>query len=183
MAEEEKKEGEEKEEKSSKKSKKTLFIIGGVLGVLLIMGIPLGYFLLRSGGEEGGEVQAEAAVSGAVKGLVMEGSLEEDQYEEGEEAIGAFYAFEPFVVNLAEGGYLRVEVQAEFKSREIPRRFYLRLIQIRDALIDLLSSYKREEISTRAQRIALKASIRESINKILKKDMVKKVYFTNFVIK
>ena len=191
MAEEENNEAEGTEEEGSTEaapaeggnSKKLLFIGGGVLLLILLVGAPLIVFLMMSGsGEETEKESPGAAKEKEELVLLMEGFDEEDESEENQKPLGAFYPFETFVVNLSGGGYLRVQAHVEFVKRDIPKKFYSKLVVIRDSLINVLSNKSRKDLGDEEGRADLKAEMRDMINEKLRKQEIEKVYFTQFVI-
>lgn len=178
MADEKDLEEETKAEEAPKKSNKKLYIIIATVVVLVLAaGVP---FLLRSKGpvpeaelEEGAAQQIE---------LEMEGANDEDELIEGEEPLGAIFPLETFVVNLAGDKYIRVQIQLEFVNRDVSRRFYSRLVPIRDNIITLLSSKKSEDLKSAKDKEALKTAIKDTINGLLRREEVKKVYFSQFIV-
>ncbi|MDC0358695.1 flagellar basal body-associated FliL family protein, partial [Oligoflexia bacterium] len=114
--------------------------------------------------------------------LSMEGYEDEVSLEEDEEPLGAIFPLETFVVNLTEGGYLRCQVQLEFETRDIPKRFYVRQVPIRDAILGLFSARTKKDLSKEDGRRQIKKDIRELINEILRRQEVRHVYFTQFVV-
>ena len=187
MAEKEdgKKKGEETpaEETPAKSKKKLFIIVGAVVGLLLLIGVPLAIFTLKAkpATEETEELAADAATHGE-HGSVPEGHDEEEELLEGEEPLGAFFPLDTFVVNLKGGRYLRMQAQLEFAEREIPQRFFSRTVLVRDAMINLLSNKAADELQEAKDKDALKNDIKDIVNEILKKEEVKKVYFTQFVV-
>ena len=162
--------------------KKLLLIIGGVTFLLFAIGAPTAYFLLKSG--EKPEVDS-ADPNSAEHGPqpVAEGAdEEEDELDENEESIGAIFPLETFVVNLAGGRYVRLQVQLEFVEREIPKRFYTKLVPLRDALIATLSKRTQEELGTDKGRENLREDIKDLTNELMRREDVKRVYFTQFVV-
>jgi len=178
-------EGEAAESKTPQKSsKKKLLIIGGICFLLLTLGLPV-IFLLSRGGPKMETAGGEAAESyGETKAgsLVAEGSDVEEELGENEEALGAIFPLDTFVVNLQGGRYLRCQVQFEFVEREVPKRFYARMVPARDALVMLLTSKKAEDLGTPEGKELLKREIKDLVNEVLKKEDVKNVYFTQFVV-
>ncbi|RIL05357.1 MAG: hypothetical protein DCC75_11770 [Proteobacteria bacterium] len=174
---------EEGDEAAAKKggSKKTLLIAGGAVFLVLAIGVPVGIFALKGGSKS----KVEALPGDAAEipsGLKAEGSTDEDELQENEEAMGAFFPLDTFVVNLNGGKFLRAQVQLEFQGRDIPKRFYPRLIPARDSIITLLASRSADDISSTQGREALKRDVRDLLNELLKKEEVKHVYFTQFVV-
>ncbi len=181
MAEEEKEKGEENGAQAAapaSSKKKTMLIVGGVVAFLLVIGIPVSIMMLK-GKKSTEELGADAAQE---QGLVPEGSEDEDALDEGEAAIGAMFPLETFVVNLQGGRFVRCQVQLEFESRDIPKRFYVRLVPVRDAIISLLTKRDAADLIGEKGKTALKDDIRETVNEILHKEDIKGVYFTQFVV-
>lgn len=159
------------------KRKKWLLIGGGVLFLLLAAGVPTVMFLMKG---DSGELEADAAGDGDA--ATLEGSLDEDELEEGQEALGALFPLDTFVLNLSDGKFIRLAVQIEFMTRDIPLRFYTRQVPIRDALIELITSRKSIDFSGENGREGFKKEVKDKVNEILRKEEIKRVYFTQFVI-
>ncbi len=189
MAEEDKKEGGKEGAKEGeakpeppKKSKKMLFIILGVVGLLVLVGgIGAGVMLMGKKTVDEG-VSVDDAVEGDDGEGEGGGDTGEDELEEGEELLGAIFPLDTFVVNLAGGGMVKAQVQLEFLERDVPARFYSRLVPVRDAVIGLLSNKRRDDVSTKKGKDDLKVEMREAINDLLKKEDIKNIYFTQFVV-
>lgn len=169
------------------KSKKKLFIIiGGGVTLLIVVIVAL---VLLLGGKKGDKedhstesLAADAAAAHGSEGVTIEGFDDEDELEEGEEPLGAIYPFDALVLNLKGGGYARCQIQIEFVDQDVPARFLSRLVPIRDALISLITSKESKELLSERGKADLKKEVREKINTILKKEEVKNVYFTQFVV-
>jgi flagellar FliL protein len=186
MAEEKKKEQAEAEAKpaaapAASGNKKTIFIAVGVAVLILAIGAPVTYFALKPKEQTSESLTADAAAEGE-NALVQEGVHDEDELLEGEESLGAFFPFETFVVNLAGGRYIRLQVQIEFTSRDVPKRFYPRLVPIRDTMINLLAGRTQDDLLNEKGRESLKKDIRDIINETLRSEDVRRVYFTQFVV-
>lgn len=178
----EKDEGEtEGAETAPAKSKKTLFlIIGGIVVILIAIGVPTAIMLSRGSSKESEELEGDAA--NQVKVLAPEGHEDEEELVEGEEPLGAIFPLDTFVVNLNGGKFARVQAQLEFTGRDVPSRFYGRTVVIRDAIITLLSSRTHESLQDVKDREDLKREMKDLVNEILKKEEVKRVYFTQFIV-
>jgi flagellar protein FliL len=160
-------------------SKKKLFlIIGGVVLLLAAIGVPA--FMMLSKSDAGNEALSADAADEA--GLVAEGSNDEDELEEGEEGLGAIFPLDTFVVNLQGGRFIRCQLQFEFETRDVPKRFYAKLVPIRDAIISILTKRDAEDVISEKGKDTLKSEVREIVNEILRKEEVKTVYFTQFVV-
>lgn len=158
--------------------KKLIVAIVGVVVLLLAIGIPVSMMVFKEK-KVGEDLPADAAHEA---GLVPEGHDDEDALDEGEEALGAIFPLETFVVNLQGGRFIRCQMQFEFNSREVPRRFYAKLVPVRDAIISLLTKRDADDVVSEKGKGALKSEIREMVNEILRKEEVKTVYFTQFVV-
>lgn len=178
MAEEEKKE--EAKPAPAKSKKKLFIIIGAVLGSLVLIGVPVGFFVLTKKGDDTALLGKDAAQT--AEEVTPEGSLDQDELGEGEEPIGAIFPLETFVVNLSGGGFIRVQMQLEFQKRDVPQRFYPRIVPVRDGIINLLSARTRETMLSANGREALKADVKNFVNETLKKEDLRNVYFTQFVV-
>lgn len=162
-----------------KKSKTMLFVIVGVV-LLLIIGGGVAFFLMSGKKENATEELASDAAQ--EEGLTPEAAQEEEPLEEGEEALGAIFPLDTFVVNLNGGRYIRVQIQIEFASRDIPSRFYGRIVPIRDVIITALTKKTADDVLAEQGKENLKKEIRDIVNQILKKEEVKRVYFTQIVV-
>ena len=181
MAEEEETEElEEGAEEKSPSNKKLWFIVGGVFALLFLVGTPVTYFMLAGSSEEETELVDPDAAQKEV--LLPEGYQEENEFEEGEEALGAIFPLDTLVVNLKGGGYLRAQIQLEFVERDIPRRFYNRIVPIRDGLIAMLASKTREDLLEGKGRATIKTEVKDSVNESLRRQDVKQVFFTTFIV-
>ena len=167
---------------SAKPKKQTLLIIIGVVVALLVVGGAAAFFMLS--GKKEPEVNSldPNAAGGGEPVLIPEGGDDFAELTEGEEPLGAILPLDSFVVNLAGGRFIRCQVQLEFVSREVPRKLYPRIVAVRDALISLLASKTQDDLLTPRGRDTLRDEIRDAVNEILRKEEVKRVYFTQFVI-
>ena len=98
---------------------------------------------------------------------------------------GQIFDLDPFIVNLAdqkEVHYLKAKISLELKGKKITDEMNKRLPQIRDIIIELLSSKTYEELATLHGKEHLKNEIMIRLNSILKTGSVEHVYFTEFVM-
>lgn len=163
----------------AKSRKKLLLIIAGVVLLLVAIGVPVTIMSLKKSATPAEELDPDAAGGDAA---APEGADDEDELDEGEEALGALFPLETFVVNLKGGSLIRCQVQLEFTGRDVPRRFYSKLVPTRDALIALLAKRTQEDALSEEGRTALKGDMKEAVNELLKKEEVRNVYFTQFVV-
>lgn len=170
-------------EAAPKKSKKLLIIIMAAVLLLVVAGGGGAYFLLKSGdtGEDDEEV-AEAT--------------EKSKKKKGEkEAPPVYIPMDTFTVNLVpETGeqYLQVAISVEAEDAAMAEQLKLYTPRLRHEIMDILSSKKPSEVSTREGKKALAEEIRAAINSVVdapaakgKKPAggaVKAVLFTTFII-
>lgn len=181
MAEDVEKKGEEEAAGAPTNSRSKKVIIGGALAfVLIAVGAPLGYFLSQPAAKP--EAKEEIDKVPEATEVVPEEDSEELVAHEDEELIGAIVPFDTFLVNLSGGKYLRVQLQAEFVTPDVPKRLYARMVPIRDEIIALLTQKTASDIEDLAGKEKLKSKIVEIINTQLRREDVRRVYFTQFVI-
>ena len=167
----------------AKKSKKALFIgVGAGVGLLLLIGIPLIIMLMRSKPQ----IDPHALPADAAKlqepQHQPEGAAGEEEIEEGEEPLGAILPLETFILNLSGGKYIRMQIQFEFDGRDIPKRLYPRMVPLRDAIITLVTRKAADDLASEKGKEILRKELRDTVNEMLRKEEVKRVYFTQFVI-
>lgn len=148
---------------------------GGRGKLLLIVGVGV---LIAGGG------------AGAWFGLLRGHRAADAKTEEPAEAMklpehGALIALDPFIVNLGDedkARYLKTTLQLEFYDAKVPDVFPTLVPQIRDLLITLFSSRTFAEVRTSEGKAQLREDAINRINRALNKDLVKAVYFTEFVV-
>ena len=165
------------------KSKKKLFVIIGIVVLVVLIGTPVAIFTLRPAKKAADQItEAPADAASHIAKPELEGIQDEDELQDGEESLRAILPMETFVVNLTGGRYLRAQVQFEFSGREVPKRFYGKVIPIRDGIITLLSKKTSEELASEKGRETLKDELKGIVNQLLGKEEVKKTYFSQFLI-
>jgi len=91
-----------------------------------------------------------------------------------------------FVVNLADAGgrrYLKLTLDVEVKNAAAVAEVQKNMSKIRDAILLLLSSKQRDDLTSMEGKITLRREIAERINQSLGGEpKVVRVYFTEFVI-
>ena len=100
-------------------------------------------------------------------------------------SVGALLALEPFIANLGdEDGkrYLKATLQVEFFGTRVPDEFTTRQAQVRDLLLTLFTSKQFAEIRTPQGKALLRDEIINRINRAINHDLVKAVYFTEFIV-
>jgi flagellar protein FliL len=102
-----------------------------------------------------------------------------------EPAVGALLPLEPFIANLGDQTgerYLKATLQLEVFGARVPDELTARLPQIRDGLLTLLTSKLFAEIRTPEGKAVLRDEIVNRVNRTLGRDLVKAVYFTEFIV-
>jgi flagellar basal body-associated protein FliL len=153
-------------------------IVGVVASLVLLVGASVVAFIFFFSDEK----QMDDNLALQSEEIVVEGYHDEDEWDEGEEALGAIFPLDTFIVNISESHYIRAQIQLEFFSRDISTRFYSRVVPIRNAIISLLMAQDKEELLTPRGQENLRIDIREKVNEVLRREEVKSVYFTQYVI-
>jgi len=155
----EKEEVKESEEDKPKKSKLKLIIIG-VLVLLLGGGGFFGYSKYKKG--KGEEAEEEKKVS-------------------------IICPLKSFVVNLYDKRgvgkrYLKVTMELEVGKEEHKLKVEENIPQLRDTILILLSSQTLKEINTMEGKLELKHGILSRMNQVLGEKIVRRIYYTEFVV-
>ena len=169
---------EEKTEQEVKKKKSPLKLIIILVLALLILGGG-GFFAYK---------KFLAPKPKAVKAQIADQDTEEADAEGVEEKmpkVGPIFDLEPFIVNLEgqkDTRYLKAKISLELKGQKTSEELNKRLPQVRDIMIELLSSKTYGDLSTLHGKEHLKSEIMIRLNSILKTGTVKNVFFTEFVM-
>ena len=73
-------------------------------------------------------------------------------------------------------------MQLEFVEREIPKRFYSKLVPLRDGIIGILTARSADDALGDRGRDTIKVDVKDFVNGLLAKEEVKRVYITQFVV-
>jgi flagellar FliL protein len=97
------------------------------------------------------------------------------------------YNLDPFIVNLMDKAglgkrYLKVEIVLELRNEVDKRKIDQHKPQLKDAILMLLSSYSYQEISTMEGKLELKQALLSRVNRVFGEGVVRKMYFTDFVV-
>lgn len=93
------------------------------------------------------------------------------------------FPLDPFVVNLGgPSNFLKLTLQLEMTSSEDKQYLEGRLAPIRDSIVILLSSKTAQSVTSPEGKMQLKDDINVRINQALGKDLIRNVYFTEFVM-
>lgn len=164
------------EEVQAVKKKSKLPLIGS--GVVVIAGAVVALWYLGVGPFGGGA----ARHSEATAAIEEHGGGGEHGEKDGKTS--AILALEPFIANLADDGgrrYLKATFQVDFGS-SVPGNMQARLPQVRDLLLTLFTSKTFDDIRTPEGKQQLREEIIGRINQVLDRDVVKAVYFTEFIV-
>jgi len=146
-----------------------------LIGVIMVMMLGMGGGLLLMWNKLSTiNIQADANASG-----------QPGQEANPEEPLGAIYALETFIVNLADKGgnrYLRVTMDLELGIPDLETEIVKRLPQVRDSVLMILPSKRFEDISSVEGKIALRNEILETLNGFLVQGEITNIYFKEFVV-
>jgi flagellar protein FliL len=150
---------EEKEEKKPKKSKLKLIVIGVIV------------LFLGAGGFFGYTKYKKADEKDTVK----------------EEQVSIIIPLRSFVVNLFDKKgigkrYLKIRMELEVAKEEDKLKIDNNIPQLRDTVLILLSSQTLKDINTIEGKLELKHAILLRMNQILGNEIVRRIFFTEFVV-
>jgi flagellar protein FliL len=156
---EEREEAKEGDEEKPKNSKLKLIIIGGLL-LLLGVGGFLGYNKYKTSNEN---------------------------KTDKEEQMSIIIPLKSFVVNLFDKKgigkrYLKITMELEVGKEEDRMKVESNIPRLRDTVLILLSSQTLKEINTIEGKLELKNAIVLRMNQILGNKIVRRIYFTEFVV-
>ncbi|MBD3179644.1 MAG: hypothetical protein GF417_08535 [Candidatus Latescibacteria bacterium] len=185
MADEEKtedlQEDEEKQKKSGKKGLKGLLASPIILVAIVLIaqgGIALMMVNLIGGNGAGSEgIGAEADRKWEESGSDSKDSPQEDR--------GKIISLDNMVVNLKENNklyYLKLKVGLEIENSDMEEEIKAREPNLRDIIIEHISSRKVSDLDSREERTALKKELHMKINQALRTGDLIKLYFSQFVI-
>jgi|SRR5208283_1689643 len=150
--------------KKNKKGSKSLILIIIIAVAVLAGGGSAFFFLTKSGNGEKTPKKSE----------------EQRKKEE-----SAMFALDPFVVNLNDQSaskFLKVSMQLELSNQADLESVKAKTPQIRDVIINILTSKTADSLMSPEGKLQLKDEINMQINQILGNNTVKNVYLTEFVM-
>ncbi len=151
---------EPRQEKTPKKKTKLMIFIAGGLIVFFASGF-FAYTMIRGKEVKSGDTIKEAEKESSETELI---------------------ALDPFVVNLTEHGrFLKLAIQFEIADKAHQKIVVNKVPQLRDAIIILVSNKSFESISSSEGKFQLKDEILLRANQTIGKDVLKNLYFTEFV--
>jgi flagellar protein FliL len=151
-------------------SKKNIIIISGIALIVLAI-IGGGFFMLWQ------------KLSALDKPKETEVAKAPEKVEHG--GMGPIFSLDSFIVNLSDQGgkrYLRITLGLELDDPKSAEEMTKRLPQIRDSILMVLPSRKVDELQTTEGKNSLRAEIIAKLNELFGKEIVKKIYMTEFVI-
>jgi len=103
------------------------------------------------------------------------------------EDVRIIYSLEPFIVNLMDNTgsgkrYLKATIELEVGGEEEKKKLESYKTQMKDTILMLLSSRSFEEIKTVEGKLDLKQAVLFQINQMVGENIVKRIYFTEFVV-
>ncbi len=115
---------------------------------------------------------------------------EKKDNESGEEGEGEVQGniivpLESIVVNLGGVGsrrYLRVLINLEVEDEESKVMIQEKIVMLRDKMISLLSAKSAKEIESEGSLLRLRLEIKNILNEVLEEEIIKQVYFSDFII-
>jgi len=164
-----------------KKKSKLIPMIGSA--VVLVAGATTALWYLGVGPFAGGAPK-HAEATAAIEDDGHGGGEEGGHGESGGKPAGIL-ALEPFIANLADDGgrrYLKATFQIDFGKADVPPAMESHLPQVRDLLLTLFTSKTFDDIRTPEGKQQLREEIIARVNQVLDRDLVKAVYFTEFIV-
>ncbi|MBT8349695.1 MAG: flagellar basal body-associated FliL family protein [Deltaproteobacteria bacterium] len=152
-------------------SNKILIILIGVF-LLVVVAMGGGFFMMWNKMSSMNVQNSEGVENGT-------------EAEEAVEIMGPTKKLETFIVNLADKGgkrYLRISMDLELEKEETVQVVEKRLPKIRDAVLMILPTKKYEDIGTVEGKSVLRNEILTKINELMKPEIIKNIYFTEFVV-
>ncbi|MCP5464774.1 MAG: flagellar basal body-associated FliL family protein [Deltaproteobacteria bacterium] len=136
-------------------------------------------FVLAPQPDSGGDA-LEQGIEQAASGP----SLDSQQVEAGKQT-GIFHNYDPFIVSIFDREkvhYLKVVLSLELANEQVKEEILAKNPKIRDAMIFVLSDFTLRELLDNQAKALLKEVMVKTLNKILGKNKVINVYFSEFTI-
>ena len=174
---------------AAKKSNSKLFLFGGIgLGVVVI-GAVLMLFVFKSPSSsaagEGAKKTEKAKVEKSSEKPAEGHSGSKEKKGEGKEGESLVYKVENIVVNPAGTGgsrFLSVSFGIDLKTKELLGEVESHAVQVRDALITVLSSKTVADLTDPKQKELMRLQIRKRLEQLLGSTDIAGVYYTDFVL-
>ncbi|MBU0988222.1 MAG: flagellar basal body-associated FliL family protein [Proteobacteria bacterium] len=104
-----------------------------------------------------------------------------------QEAVSLIYPLKPFIVNLFDNKgvgnrYLKVVMELELEGEGNKVIVEANLPQLRDTILLLLSSQTLKEVNSLEGKLELKQELLLSVNRVLGREIIQRIYFAEFVV-
>ena len=159
-------------------SKKNIIIMTGIALIVLAV-IGGGFFMLWQ------KLSALDKLKAVDPAKLEDVDPAKDLEKTAQSGMGPVFALDSFIVNLSDLGgkrYLRVTMSLELGDPKFAEELTKRLPQVRDSILMTIPTRKVEELQTTEGKNLLRTEIISKLNELMGKEIVKKVYFTEFVI-
>ncbi len=157
-------------------SKPLLLYILVIINMAVVGGV--GFMVFKANQARSHQTTVDEVVEGAKK------DNEEDKAKEEKEFVGKTIPLETFLINLSGSQgrkLLKVNMELEVEGDKTPEEIEKRKAAVRDMILLILSSKRYEDVSTKDGKDRLRDEIKEQLNRVLKKGLVKQVLFTEFI--
>ncbi len=151
-------------------SKKVIIII--IIVAVLVLGVIGGGFFILSQ-----QINKIASQTGQP---VVQQTIEKQ-----DDTPGVMYSLRKFIVNIADPGqdkFLSVQMDLEVKDKDAAQKIDSQLPKVRDAILTILPTKRSEELQSVKGKNILRDELIAKLNTLLNGDLVKNIYFTEFVI-
>lgn len=156
----------DEQEGGKKSGGKLALIIAAV--VLLAAGVGAAAYFMGSKGASGA-VGADAARASSAPS----------------DAIGPMVDVEPFIVNILDNDgtrYLKAALTLEAETPAGRQEIIERMPQLRDAILLVAGNKTFDELRDLQGKLQLRAELLGRVNEIMKRDRIRRIYFTEFVV-
>ncbi len=153
-----------------------ILVVIAVLNMVAMVG--MGYMLFSSKKKEAAEPKVEDVIRGEHEAQNHEKHGSEESF------IGQIVPLETFIINLAgsKGRKIaKVSMEIELDTVKLASEIEKRKPQIRDIIINILSSKTFDEVSTKEGKDKLRNELKDTVNAFLTSGQIKSVYFTEFI--
>jgi flagellar FliL protein len=157
-------------------SKPLMLYVLVIINMIVVGGV--GFMVYKGNIAKSHQTTIEEVTEGAKK------DNEEDKIKEEKEFVGKTIPLETFLINLSGSQgrkLLKVNMELEVEGDKTPEEVEKRKAAVRDMILLILSSKRYEDVSTIEGKDRLRDEIKEQLNRVLKKGLVKQVLFTEFI--
>jgi flagellar FliL protein len=160
-------------------------IFGGLGALFLIVGVALALFVIKPMmSSSGGDHETDQTEASDDSGHSSK-KKETKQGGHGSEGGSFLYAIKDIIVNPAGTGgsrFLSVSFGFELESSQLEQLIERRELQVRDALITIMSSKTVAQLTDVRQKEIARYQIKKRLEKMLGTEELTAVYFTDFVL-